>query len=88
MAKFRQTGNCRSNVLGGRRIGERYTQTIYSEPRKLLVGKELSPKGIRLFRLANSTEEKNLIWRKYGRNKYVLNPASTPVKTIYHIKNK
>lgn len=89
MAKFRQTGNCRSNKLGGRNIGSRYSQIVYSEPQKLFIGVELTKKGKRLLAESDgSLEVRKTIFEKYGKKRYAHNENAVPVKTIYHIKNK
>lgn len=61
-------------------------QTIMSAPKKVLVGKYLTPKGERLLASAKTKAEKNEIWAKYGKNRYRLNPKSRPVKLIYHFR--
>ena len=54
-------------------------QIIMSAPSRLLVGKYLSPKGLRLHMSAKTKAEKNAIWKKYGKNRYKINPDSYPV---------
>lgn len=59
-------------------------QTVMSAPGKLLVGKYLSPRGEFLLLSAKTKKEKELIWAKYGKNRYRNNPDARPVKVIEH----
>ena len=59
-------------------------QVVYSEPQRILKEKYLSPKGKRLFADAKTKEEKDFIWKLYGKNRYILNPNAKPIKTITH----
>jgi hypothetical protein len=61
-------------------------QMIMSAPRRMFVGKYLTPKGEKLLLSAKTKAEKNAIWEKYGKNRYQLNPESRPVKLIYHFR--
>jgi len=67
-------------------------QVIMSAVSRILIGKYLSPKGLRLHMNAKTKAEKSAIWLKYGKNRYTTNPLSFPImrddgqglKTITH----
>lgn len=54
-------------------------QIIMSAVSRILIGKYLSPKGLRLHMNAKTKAEKSAIWLKYGKNRYKNNPLSFPV---------
>lgn len=60
-------------------------QIIYSEPRRILVERYLSPKGTRLLKTKEITKKE--VWEKYGKNRYALNVNAKPVKVIAHVNN-
>lgn len=63
-----------------------YLQIVRTSPEYVLEGKYLTKKGIRLINQPNLTqEEKDLIYRKYCKNKYVLNPDSKPLRQVKKI---
>lgn len=84
MAKNRKTKkNGRKNEI----------QIIYSEKQYILKERYLTKKGKRLITelredYANNLNSKEyieksmIIWNKYGKNRYELNPNAYPVKTI------
>lgn len=57
-------------------------QVVYSEPRKVFKEKYLSPKGEELLSLG--LIEKKEAWKKYGKNRYTVNPKAKPVNIIFH----
>lgn len=59
-------------------------QIIYSEPVKLFKEKYLTPKGEKLMLTAKTKAEKQKIWDKYGKNKYINNPNAKPIGQITH----
>lgn len=54
-------------------------QVIMSAPSRVLVGRYLSLKGLKLQMSAKTKTEKAAIWQKYGKNRYKNNPDSHPV---------
>lgn len=60
-------------------------QVIYSEPRKVLKEKYLTPKGKRLLSSAKTKAQKEVIWAKYGKNRYTINPNAKPIGQINHL---
>ena len=67
----------------GKQTGSPYLgirkQVIMSAPSRVLVGRYLSPKGLKLHMSAKTKTEKAAIWQKYGKNRYKNNPDSHPV---------
>lgn len=57
-------------------------QIVYSQPRKVLIGKYISAKGLRLIQEGVLTKEQ--ADKKYGRNRYGINPDAKPIRTITH----
>lgn len=57
-------------------------QVVNSAPSKLLKEKYLTPKG--KLRLANKEISKDDAWLMYGKNRYIKNPDSKPIKVIVH----
>lgn len=62
-----------------------YIQEVLSQRRRVLVERYLTPKGKRLLAEAKTRREKNLIWDKYGKNRYRNNPEA---KVLYGIKHR
>ena len=60
-------------------------QIIYSQPKKILVGRYLSPKGERLVSEGLLTKEQ--ADAKYGKNRYTIDPNAQPIKMIKHRLN-
>ncbi len=57
-------------------------QIIYSEPRRLFVKRYLTAKGVREVNAGYITPEE--ADRKYGKNRYRLNPNARPIRKIFH----
>ena len=57
-------------------------QIIWSEPRFLLDGKYLTPKGKQL--LKQGTLTKDEVWARYGKTRYQFNPNARAIKVITH----
>jgi len=57
-------------------------QIIYSEQRRVFKEKYLTPKGVRL--LANKEITKEDAWKRYGKNRYHINPNAKPIGEITH----
>jgi len=58
-----------------------YTQTVYSEPRKIWVERYLTAKGKRLLAEGRITKSEA---SKYSKNRYKLNPNAKPIRIIHH----
>ena len=67
----------KSNRLKGRK------QVIYSEPRKLFKERYLTSKGAKLLLLKQISKEE--AWKKYGKNRYRINPNAKTIKVINHL---
>lgn len=61
------------------------TQEIYDRPRKVLIGRYLTPKGNRLLNEGTITEHE--AYHKYGKNQYVIDPDAKVIKVITHPNN-
>ena len=72
--KYKKTNN-RGN-------GQTRAQIVWSEPRRILVGRYLTKKGMALVASGIITHE--FAMTKYGKNRYKINPAAKPVKIIFH----
>lgn len=59
-------------------------QIVYSEKRKIFKEKYLTKKGKVLMLTAKTKQEKEEVWKKYGKNKYINNPNSVPIGQIIH----
>ncbi len=86
MAKSKRSIDRRKKINKKRKIDSegRCEQVVYSEPRKILKEKYLSPKGKRLFANAKTKDEKEFVWNRYGKNRYIKNKNAKPIKTIKH----
>jgi len=56
-----------------------YQQVIYNEPRRLLVGSYLTPKGEREMAMASNQAQIDVVNAKYRKNRYKLNPNCTRI---------
>lgn len=80
MAKFKQNGNKNPRSKKNKDI-----QVLYSEAPKIFKEKYLSPKGKRLISQHGLTKkQKEEIWKKYGKNRYIPNPNAKPIGFIIH----
>ncbi len=59
-------------------------QVVYSGPKRIFKEKYLTKKGKELMLTATTKKEKEAIWAKYGKNKYVDNPKAKPVFELTH----
>jgi len=57
-----------------------YSQVVMSAPSKIFVERYLSSKGKRLIFDAKTKKEKDLIWSKYGKNRYRKNYDAVPCR--------
>lgn len=62
----------------------RKTQVILSERAKKFKEIYYTQKGKRLFKSAKTIAEKHKIWKKYVKNRYVLNKNAKPIMIIIH----
>jgi hypothetical protein len=49
-------------------------QIVMTAPSKLFVERYLTNKGKFLMKLAKTRKEKDILWDKYGKNRYRINP--------------
>ena len=55
-------------------------QVVLSAPRRLFVERYLTPKGKRMMVLAKTRKDKDLVWVRYGKNRYRNNPDAVPCR--------
>jgi len=60
----------------------RKLQVVFSKPRKIFKEKYLTPKGQMLLQTKQISKEE--VWKKYGKNRYVLDTSAQPIKNIHH----
>ncbi len=60
-------------------------QVVYSGPKRIFKERYLTKKGKELMFSAVSKKDKDAIWAKYGKNKYIDNPDAKPVFQLTHL---
>jgi len=60
----------------------RRVQVVLSKPKRIFVERYLTKKGLRL--LLTKQLSKDETWKKYGKNRYEVNPEAVELKQVRH----